>query len=222
MNWIRAILAVTISVWLPLLEGSAAASDVAFDPGSTVRAVTEKLEREHLSRKPLDDALSKLWLGTFLESLDPQRMYFLTADFLEFQQFEDRLDNLAKSGDFQFARLVRERYRQRTADAAADAQKLLSMVPDFSVAEECPVAFIGYATTREELRERWRLRLKAELLIEKLHGRQVAEVQSQLSARYQRISRQALDMNDQRLCEIFLNSLTVNYDRHSSYLYFTR
>ena len=99
MNWIRAILAVTISVWLPLLEDSVAAGDVALDPGSTLRAVAEKLEREHLSRKPLDDALSKLWLGTFLDTLDPQRMYFLTADLEDFQQFEDRLDNLAKSGD---------------------------------------------------------------------------------------------------------------------------
>ena len=120
--------------------------------------------------------------------------------------------------DFQFAKLVRERYRQRTAEAAIDAQKLLAVVPDFSVAEEYPVAISVYATTRDELRERWRLRLKAELLIEKLHGRQVAEVQSQLTDRYQRISRQAVEMKNERLCVIYLNALAASYDPHSSYL----
>ena len=145
-------------------------------------------------------------------------MNFLASDFREFQRYEDRLDDLAKDGKFQFAELVRGRFRKRTKEAASYADELLAEQHEYSKDEEYPTRFDAYAAGREQLRERWRLRIKAELLIEKLHGRERSDVTSQLSGRYRRIARQAREMTDERLCDIYLDSLIALYDPHSAYL----
>jgi carboxyl-terminal processing protease len=217
MNRICTVSVVAVSLWLLASVGSTTAEEDTFNPRATIRTAVTHFERVHLSRTVLNDELSRKWLRSFLARLDPNRMYFLRSDFQEFQRFENHLDDLAKNGDFQFPELVRKRYRKRTREAVSYAEEFLSLKHDYSVDEEFPIRFDGYATKREEIRERWRLQLKAELLIEKLHGRPWEDVQSQLSGRYQRIARQARKMTDERLCEIYLNSLASIYDPHSAY-----
>ena len=214
----RTTLVVAVSLFLPVFGGSIEAADDTFDPGATVRTAVSLMEREHFARKPLDNELSRKWLHGFIDRLDPNRMYFLESDLHEFQRYEDRLDDLADDGDFQFPQLVRKRYRTRTKEAVSNAEEFLSVEHDYSVNEDCPIRFDAYVTKPEQLRERWRLRIKAELLIEKLHGRQRSDVKSQLYGRYQRISRQAREMTDERLCQIYLDSLAAIYDPHSAYL----
>ena len=69
--------------------------------------------------------MSARWLGVFLDRLDPKRMYFIEADEAEFRRDENRLGDLAKAGDFQFPRSVRQRYAKRVREAASySAQSL--------------------------------------------------------------------------------------------------
>ena len=219
MNPICTISVAAVSLWLLTpISTTAAADEDGFNPRATIRAAVTLLERKHLSHAPLDDELSRKWLRAFLARLDPNRMYFLRSDFQEFRRFEDRLDNLAKAGDFQLPELVRKRYRERTKEAVSYAEEFLFLEHDYSVDEEFAIRFDAYAAEGEEIRERWRLQLKGELLIEKLHGRPPADVQSQLAARYRRIARQAHDMTDERLCQIYLDSLGSIYDPHTGYL----
>lgn len=200
-----------------LVPASTVVGDV-FDPGEAVRLTVKLAESQHVRRTPLDDQLSKQWLRRFIDHLDPNRMYFLSTDVDEFQSYENRLDDLARSGDFEFPLLVRKVFQTRVREAVHDAEPFLATEHDGTTDEKCPVRFNEFAQGREELRERWRLRIKLELLIEKLHGRQRSEVISQLSGRHQRIVRQAETMTDERLCEIYLNSLCSLYDPHSAYL----
>ena len=192
-------------------------AEPTFDPSVAIRAVVQVLERDHLSRKPLSDELSEQWLTAFLRALDPARMYFLDEDIAEFRASEKRFDDFAMAKDFHFPVLVRDRYRQRTAQAASMAEKFLSLEHDFSVDEQFPVRFERQARTSAELQERWRLRIKFELLLEKVHRVPAAESTAQLRGRYERIARQARDMTDERLCEIYLNALLKLYDPHSAY-----
>ncbi len=206
-----------LSLWLLAPVGSAVAVEDAFDPCAAIRAAVAGLEKDHISHRPLDDELSRQWLQTFLDRLDPGRMYFRQSDVREFRRFEERLDDLAADGDFRFAQRVRKRYRQRTQEAATRAEELLAVEQDYSIDESLPLHYEDYAATGNALRERWRLQLKGELLIEKLHGRPLDEVQSQLAGRYRRIARQAREMNDERLCQIYLDSLASLYDAHTAY-----
>ena len=103
-------------------------------------------------------------------------------------------------------------------EAAALAEDCLTREQDFTVDEEMPREFPGYARTAEELHERWRKRIKAELLIETVHGRALADARSQFQSRYRRIAQQTREMTDERLCEIFLDSLAAFYDPHSGFV----
>ncbi len=196
---------------------SARAEEPAFDPSNNVRAVVISLERESLGRKRIDERLSAQWLDAFLDRLDPKRTYFLQADAAEFRRSAGRLGEMARAGDFAFPRQVRQRYAQRVADAAADAEHGLSLRHDYSLDEEYPIRFSGYAADDAELRERWRLRIKFELLVEKAHGVALKDAEAQLRSRYSRIARQAREMTDERLCEIYLNSLAACYNPHTVY-----
>ena len=195
----------------------AAADEPPFDCRSAIKATVATLAKEHLQRRPLDDALSRRWLEGFLASLDPSRMYFLSADWKEFAAYGDRLDDLAQTGDFGFPTLARARYRERVAVAAALAEEFLTAEHDFSVDEQGRRDYDAAAADGAALRERWRLRIKLELLIEKAHGRPLAEVQAQLRSRYQRIAGQAREMTDERLCEMYLIALLRSCDPHSEY-----
>ncbi|WP_146371501.1 hypothetical protein [Symmachiella macrocystis] len=201
---------------LPTAQTSAA--EASFSPAATIKCAVETLEEAHISRQPLNDELSSKWFQAYFDWLDPRRMYFLQADLAEFRHFEKSLDDAAKQGRFEFPKLVRQRYRRRVKQAATWAEEFLAREQEFTNHEELPLGDPGFATDDNQLRERWRLRIKGELLIEKLHGVPLQEVTDRLRSRYRRIAQQAKDMTDERLCNIYLNALTASYDPRSSYL----
>ena len=205
---------------VPLLLGSVISSACAsepFDAPGTVRVVCSQIEQYHLTHRRLDEQVSRTWLREFLDQLDPQRMYFLERDVERMVHFEDRLVDMTRDDDFRFARRVRSRYRKRVQAAASYAADAVYAEHDFTTDERNPLRFDDYAATPDELRERWRKRLKAELLAERLHGLRELEAQEWLAGRYRRISRQAREMSDERLCTIYLNALTAICDPNSGY-----
>jgi len=212
---IRELVLVTASAaqFLTRAEGD----ESSFDYRSAIQAATTTLEKEHYTRRKLDDKLSAEWLVAFVTQLDPRRMYFLQSDIADFNAFGPLLDDHAKTGDFRFPELVRSRYRERVVAATAATGVFLDARHDFSADESLPSHFDTHARTAEELRERWRMLIKGELLIEKAHGRPLAEAQAQLRGRYARIAKQARELTDERLCEIYLNALARIYDPHSYY-----
>jgi carboxyl-terminal processing protease len=193
------------------------ADEPAFDAGAAMRAAVGVLRQGHIHRKPLNDALATEWLAAFLDRLDSKRMYFQESDIAEFRRFETQLDDLAKQGDFGFPQSVRKRYRQRVAEAALMADEFLTAEHDFTQDEGLPLEFPGFVASPQELRERWRLRIKAELLIERRHGTDEAETLDWLRGRYRRIALRAGQLTDERLCQVFLDSLATLYDPHCSY-----
>ena len=212
---IRELVLLTLMV---LAVKCASAEEPEFYPGLALRAAVDQIEREpHLVHRSVGDDLSKKWLMRFLERLDPRRMYFLAEDIALFRASEHGLDDLAKAGSFVLPRTVRTRYRERVAQTVAFAGEWLDQKHEFTVDESCPTEFRDYATSDEELRERWRLRIKLELLTEKANGRPLSDAVDQLQGRYRRIARQASELSDKRLCDIYIDSLAKVCDPNSSY-----
>jgi len=196
----------------------AAGDDDWFDEGRSMQAAAKTLAEGHISHRPLDDKLSREWFDAFFLRLDPQRKYFLASDIEEFAPFAERLDDLAREGNFKFPPLVRRRLQQRAAEAAKTAAAAFGSDHDYTLDESVPRDYETFASTAAERDDRWRLRIKLEMLIEKIHGRQVDEVRTQLSGRYERIVRQWRDMPDERLCTTYLDCLARRFDPHSGFL----
>lgn len=188
-----------------------------FNPGKAAQTVIRQIEKHHMSRPVIDDRVSKKWLDAFIIRLDPKRMYFLDADVREFQTFKNKLDDATRRGEFDFARRVRSRLQKRVDTAALWAKHFLIVKHGFSRDEEIELRYADFAVDAESLRERWRKRIKSELLAERLHGVDEEEARSLLRERYRRIAKQAREMGDVQLCDAYLNSLTDVIDPASAY-----
>ena len=202
----------------PLASSPAFSREPDFEPAKAVQACVSVLGRAHISQRPLDEQLSRDWLASFFGQLDPRRMYFLEADFQEFRRYEDRLLELARQHDLQLPELVQARFQLRVQQATAHVQRLLAAEQDFTVDETCPLEYDRFAPNRSALEERWRLQLKAELLIEKVHGRPLPEVVDQLRERYRRVSRQTVQMTEEQLISTYIDSLCNCFDHRCAYL----
>ena len=52
------------------------------------------MKREHLTKHPLDDEISRRGLDLFIKSLDGMKLYFYQSDIDEFNQKQNDLDDM--------------------------------------------------------------------------------------------------------------------------------
>src|SRR5215510_12904301 len=99
--------------FLLLLRSSLPAEQAPLAPAAQDRQVTRLvamlMKREHLSKHPLDDEISRRALDLFLKSLDSRKLYFYQADVDEFHQRRDDLDDMINAGDVSFAYTIFKR-----------------------------------------------------------------------------------------------------------------
>ena len=104
------------------LAADAAAAE-QLEPGPNDRQITlavrSYLEREHLTRRPIDDEIAGRWFDMFLGALDPMKMYFMQSDIAEFSQRKNQLDDLVRRGNVDFAYDVYQRFHQSHQPATA-------------------------------------------------------------------------------------------------------
>ena len=185
-----------------------------------LRAVSAMLPRYHLSRRQVDDDVSRRWLANFLHRLDPDKAYFYQADVDRFVARQDELDDLARQGDMSFAYEIVKIYRQRVDDRTRLANEFLAAKQDFTVDEEIVTdpERLNYPATTDDAREIWRKRIKLDLLTEKARGIGSMEAQVKLGLRYSRLRRQAYQYDEGDILEMYVTSLAQSYDSHSRYI----
>jgi carboxyl-terminal processing protease len=137
---------------------------------SVAKLVYEMIEANHISQKPIDDAISAKLVDEFERTLDPQKLYFLQSDIDKFNKYRSELDDLIKAGNLDFATTVFDVYLQRLNERMETAHKLIDMPHDFTVKEyiEIDAKELPWSKTVEEVNERWRKRIKYEFLLMKL------------------------------------------------------
>ncbi|MHC4180979.1 MAG: carboxy terminal-processing peptidase, partial [Planctomycetota bacterium] len=184
------------------------------------RAETSLLVRDHLSRRALDDEISQRCLTLFLESLDPWKLYFNRSDVDAFSKCKNDLDDMARDGDVSFAYEVFGAFLKRVDGRAALADELLAIDHDFGVDEKMLTDrdLASYPRTAAEARERWRKRIKYDLLMLKVDGIEGEEARKKLTGRYQGFKRRMHQTDGEELLEMFLTALAGAFDPHSSYM----
>jgi carboxyl-terminal processing protease len=202
----------------------------------TTKLVCEMVQRYHISQRPIDDKISEKLLERFLKNLDPQKMYFTQPDIAELSKNKFELDNQLKAGNTQFAYDAFDLYLQRVDRQMELAHKLIDTPHDFTVDESIDIDpdKITYAANETELNDRWRKRIKFELLNLKLDSisesgkpdaskpKKTPTVQlgpkERLDKRYKMFQKVAHETEDLEKLEMYLSSLTHCFDPHSSYM----
>jgi carboxyl-terminal processing protease len=182
--------------------------------------VTSLLRREHLSKHPLDDEISRRGLKSFLDTLDPMKMYFYQSDVDEFTRRQDELDDMLEAKDISFAYTVFERFLSRVDERVRVIDDLLGQELDFTVDESMitdPDA-VHYPKDAQEARERWQRRIKYDLLVLKGDETEGQEARDKLRRRYQSFARRMHQTDADELLEMFLTAVTSSYDPHTTYM----
>jgi carboxyl-terminal processing protease len=216
-----ALLAVAAGLLLPL--PSAPAEPV---PAREDRVVSEMvcgiLHQGHLTRPDLGDAVSKRLFRHFLKDLDPTRGYFLQADIDEFKKSEPELAEKLMQGELGFAYKVYERLVTRVGERQKLIEELVNTPHDFTVKEYLSTDYeaLDYAKDEAGLRDRWRKRIKFDLLQQRLGQKPVpeAEAKQKVLTRYQGLLKRWKQVDHYDLLELYLSDLTTSVDPHSTYM----
>lgn len=235
-NWIRRLgfsgaltaglvgLALTASpVCGQLVQGPPAAALNAPRPTDRqiTRAVTALVGGQHLTKHALDDEISQRAMEQFLKSLDGMKLYFEQSDVDEFNKRRNDLDDMVRSGDVSFAYTVYKQLLKRIDERVAQIDELLKEDFDFTIDETLVTdpAKLTYAKNAAEAKDRWRKRLKYDLLALKndksLKGE---DPKIRLKRRYDSFARRMHQTDADELLEMFLTSVTTSYDPHTTFM----
>ena len=184
------------------------------------RVVQTLMERENLAGHPLDDEISRRMLQSFLGTLDPMKMYFYQSDVDEFQQQRDELDDMLKKSDVSFAYTVFQRFLQRADERVRLIDEFINQEHDFAAKEKMTTdpESIAYAVDEAEARERWRKRIKYDLLVLKQDEIEGERARDRLSRRYKQFAQRMHATSADELLEMYLTALATSFDPHSAYL----
>ena len=136
-------------------------------PNRTVaRLFMMALERQHISRRPLDSAVSKEAFRLYLKGLDPFKQYFYQSDIDAFSKYEEQLCELAKQGKVDPAFEIYNTYLDRVKERVDIALQILDTPQDFTIDEEIvrKKELMTWPKSKEEADDRWRKRIKDDLL----------------------------------------------------------
>jgi carboxyl-terminal processing protease len=190
-------------------------------------AVTWLLPRDHLLRHPLDAEISRRCFKTYLRDLDPMKLYFYQTDIDAFSKSRDLLCEEAERGDISFAYTVFRTFLARVDERVKMVDALLAAPQDFTVDEEMVTDkdLTVYAKTPLEARDRWRKRIKFDLLLLKADKTDPKKdpfegktPQQRLTQRYHSFAKRMHQTSSDELLEMYLTSLTTSLDPHTDYM----
>lgn len=207
------------------------------DEDQLFKQFTEKLERQHLSGRKVDRTMSEGGNCEFVNMLDRDRLYFTNADIVALNQFKAGVGvntghavATPNAGGVAGAAIiatnnsaVAEHTYQKFLEASAKRLKMiediLNSTIDLDKTEQLPREghWPDYARTEEDLRSRWRLKLKHDLIrlvVEKIPRE---EATKNLLERYRRDERAARELPRAEFLAKVLNSVACCMDPFTSF-----
>ena len=199
---------------------SARPSDPSREDGRISIVVSALMNRQHVSEMEVDNEISRRAMDLFLDRLDSLKLFFLQSDIDQFATEKESIDDYVKRGDVSLAKRIYDVFLQRVTERVAVAQRYLDVEHDFTIDEEMikDPDKMTYAKTTAEADERWRKKVKFDLLLEIADEVDYAEAVEKLHKRYRGIQRSAEQTDSDELLELFLTAVTSSFDPHSSYM----
>ncbi len=192
------------------------------DDAIIARVTARLLENSGYTGHHQPEEISNKFLTRYLETLDPNHLYFLQSDLSEFAPYRTNLETLTfKSGDTRPAHVIFDRYQQRVQQRVAYAQDLLK-TNSFDFTADDTYRWDRQKAPRprdlDEARQLWSQQLRYEYLQEKLADKKHDEIVKTLSRRYERTLHAQKQINGEQVLELYLTALSHAYDPHSDYM----
>ncbi len=187
----------------------------------TAIEILEKLKIYHFNRISVDDALSEQLFDAYLDSLDPNRSYFVQQDIAEFSKYRLTFDDMLKRGDLSAAFDIFNRYQQRFVSREEKKIALLDQPENFDFSRDELLQIdrseAEWMDNEQSLEDLWRRNVKYQLLSLKLAGKSLEKASQQLQKRFKNNLERSIQISAEDVFQLFMNSLTSLYDPHTSY-----
>lgn len=180
----------------------------------------QHLKIAHYIPAELNDEYSARTLDSYLELLDPNKVYFSQADIDSLNKYRYRLDDLLKRRDAEVAFDIFKIFRQRLDERTAKLLKLINQDFNFSLDETINIDRESYtwAKTPAELDETWRKRIKNDTLQQMMADTPIDQIRENLTRRYQRQRDVIFQLKADEVFEWFMNAYARELGPHTQYM----
>ena len=128
------------------------------------------LENYHITKKKLDDSVSKNALDLYIERVDYGKQFLLRKDVNEMNKYKNDLDNEVSDGNLKLINVTSKIMKERLPVIEKHVESLLKKDFDFDKKEtlETDAKKRKFVGTVDELKERWRKIVKYEVIAQYL------------------------------------------------------
>ena len=186
------------------------------------KEIFENIADHHYSNKIEKQTFHVQYIDALIEELDPNKNLFFGYEIRKFQRMAEvfkpsrqnffNLEDAYKIINIYFNRLLEVTDYQSqfimTESFDFTLDENLDIYPDDNV----------YPKTRHELKQRWRKTTKNDFLISLLADTEEDNIKDSLLSRYSNRSKRILQRNDEDVFSLAMNTLTNQFDPHSSYM----
>lgn len=184
------------------------------------KRIAALLTRGHYLPVQLDDKLSAKVFERYLDSLDYYHNVMLKSDVDAFEQYKFQFDDAINKGQFDFAFQMFNLSLQRRAERFDFAISLLDKGFDFTTQDqyEYEREDSPWPTSKAQLDELWRQRVKYDALNLKLAGKNPQEIKDLLTKRYKTAKKRLAQTESEDVFQLMMNSYARSIEAHTSYL----
>jgi carboxyl-terminal processing protease len=186
---------------------------------SEVRARVGQFLDLHMAFKNFENQLSKRTFKRLFDFLDGGKYYFLEQDIEQLRVWEEKIDDLVSQADCRFLSEMYAVFLKRVKERNDVAMNLLAAPFRFDVEEDMLVdnKKVGWAKDSKELDERWRKRIKFQVLnMKDPDGEEKAR--ERLKKRYEQARKALEDQTSDDIFNILINSVASSLDPHSTFM----
>lgn len=212
---------VAVGVWLLASVLSVGASTSFALDCKQVRLLTQLYFKMHFSQTSFTDELSKRSLEMFLRAWDPGKLYFLQSDIDRFEKdYSTQIDDLVGRADCKFIDDVVAVYGNRFDERQKGINNAIAADHDFTVEEfmEVDRKKVPWAKTTEELTDRWRKRVKFQIMQLRDTIKDPAKIREKMTKRMDLMRKRHKETKSDQVMGIFLNAFATSLDPHSDYM----
>lgn len=136
-----------------------------------IRLILQGLGQSHYSEVSVDDTFSEEVMELYIERLDYNKRYLLKKDVDQLKKYKHKIDDEVRNGTYELFDLSFKMIQGRYQDAEDYYKDILAKPFDFTVEEEINLDAeeLAFASSKSELKERWRKLLKYQTLT-RLHN----------------------------------------------------
>lgn len=185
--------------------------------------VTTYFTRYHFKNMELDNELSVRILDRYLEMLDYNKMILLREDVEQAAEYKHLFDDMIHSGKLSPAYALFDKALQRNYQRYEYALSLLDKEQpfDFTVADDryhYDREDADWASSKAELDELWRQRVKYDALNLTMTGKEWPDVVETLEKRYNNALKRLTQTNSEDVFQTVMNAFARSVEAHTSYL----